>query len=159
MISRAKLAQLGVVLPEPPKPRGDYVPVVVYGGVAYVSGQLSRDGDFTIVGPVTSATPQEDLKRAARACVYRALSALDQAVGLEQVSRFLFLRGFVYAEPGFQDFARVLDEASKLLVEIFGGEGLHARSVVGVAGLPGKGMLEIELTAAIEPVYVGTGGA
>lgn len=159
MISRAKLAQLGIVLPEPPTPRGEYVPVVVHGGVAYVSGQLSRIGNHTIAGPVTSATSQHDIARAARACVLRALSALDQAVGLEQISRFLFLRGFVYAEPGFEDFSRVLDEASKVLVEIFGEQGLHARSVAGVAGLPNSGMLEIELTAVIAPAYTGTGGA
>lgn len=157
MISRAKLAQLGVVLPDPPAPRGDYVPAVVHGGVVYVSGQLSREGNLTITGPVTSATSQEDIKRAGRACVLRALSAIDQAVGLENVSRFLFLRGFVYAEPGFQDFARVLDEASKVLVEIYGEQGRHARSVAGVAGLPSNGLLEIELTAVVEMPQPGSG--
>ena len=157
MISRANLAQLGVVLPDPPAPRGDYVPAVVHGGVVYVSGQLSREGNLTITGPVTSATSQEDLKRAGRACVLRALSAIDQAVGLENVSRFLFLRGFVFAEPGFQDFARVLDEASKVLVEIYGEQGRHARSVAGVAGLPSNGLLEIELTAVVEMPQPGGG--
>jgi enamine deaminase RidA (YjgF/YER057c/UK114 family) len=159
MISRAKLAQLGVVLPEPPAPRGEYVPAVVHGGVVYVSGQLSREGNFTITGPVSSATPQDLIKRAAHACVLRALSAIDQAVGLENVSRILFLRGFVFAVPGFVDFARVLDEASKLLADIFGEQGVHARSVAGVAGLPGNGLLEIELTAVLGPLYEGGGGA
>ena len=157
MISRAKLAQLGVVLPDPPAPRGDYVPAVVHGGVVYVSGQLSREGNLTITGPVTSATSQDDIKRAGRACVLRALSAIDQAVGLQNVSSFLFLRGFVFAEPGFQDFARVLDEASKVLVEIYGEQGRHARSVAGVAGLPSNGLLEIELTAVVEMPQPGGG--
>jgi enamine deaminase RidA (YjgF/YER057c/UK114 family) len=159
MISRAKLAQLGIVLPEPPMPRGEYVPAVVHNGVVYVSGQLSRVGDYTIAGPVTSATPQHDIARAGRVCVLRALSAMDAAVGLERVSRILFLRGFVYAEPGYEDFSRVLDEASKVLVEIFGEQGVHARSVAGVAGLPSNGMLEIELTAEVGPLYEGGGGA
>jgi enamine deaminase RidA (YjgF/YER057c/UK114 family) len=157
MISRAKLAQLGIVLPEPPAPRGEYVPVVVHGGVAYVSGQLSRVGTHTITGPITAGTPLPEITRAARVCVLRALSALDQGVGLERVSRILFLRGFVYAEPGFEAFSSVLDEASKILVEIFGEQGMHARSVVGVAGLPSNGMLEIELTAEVGPLYEGPG--
>ena len=159
MISRAKLAQLGIVLPEPPAPRGQYVPAVVHDNVVYISGQLSRVGDYTLTGPVTSATSQHDIERAARVCVLRALSALDQAVGLERVSRILFLRGFVYAEPGFQEFSRELDEASKVLVEIFGEQGVHARSVAGVAGLPSNGMMEIELTAVVGPMYEGGGGA
>lgn len=68
MISCAKLAQLGVVLPDPPARRRDYVPDVVHRGVVYVSGQLFREGNLTITGPVTSATSQDDLKRAGRAC-------------------------------------------------------------------------------------------
>lgn len=68
MISCAKLAQLGVVLPDPPARRRDYVPDVVHRGVVYVSGQLLREGNLTITGPVTSATSQDDLKRAGRAC-------------------------------------------------------------------------------------------
>ena len=68
MISCAKLAQLGVVLPDPPAPRGDYAPDLVHHGVVYVSGQLLREGNLTITGPVTSATLQDDLKRAGRGC-------------------------------------------------------------------------------------------
>lgn len=68
MISCAKLAQLGVVLPDPPARRRDYVPDVVHRWVVYVSGQLLRGGNLTITGPVTSATSQDDLKRTDRAC-------------------------------------------------------------------------------------------
>jgi enamine deaminase RidA (YjgF/YER057c/UK114 family) len=81
--------------------------------------------------------------------VLRALSALEQERGgLDAVERILFLRGYVYARPEFQDHSRILDPASRLLHEIFGERGHHARSAVGVASLPDGGPLEIELMAA-----------
>lgn len=146
-----RLSELGLQLPEVPRPRGAYVPVVVHANIAYVSGQVSREGEATIRGPATSTTAPEIVIKAAHACVLRALSALDQAVvgGLDAVDRILFVRGFVHAEAGFQEHPRILDEVSLMLISIFGERGRHARSAVGVAGLPSGGLLEIELTAAI----------
>ncbi len=150
MIVHKRLAELGLHLPEPPEPRGEYVAAVVHGGIAYVSGQVSREGQQVIAGPVTPDTPPAIVAQAARACVLRALSVLDQPDGgLDRVDRILFLRGFVHDGPGFQNHSQVLDEASKLLLSIYGERGRHARSAVGVAGLPGGGMLEIEIIAAL----------
>ncbi|MNY53002.1 Endoribonuclease L-PSP [compost metagenome] len=88
---------------------------------------------------------------AARTCVLRALSALENAVGdLDNVERILFVRGFVYAEDRFQSFSQILDESSKLLIDVFGERGHHARSALGVAGLPSNGLLELELIAAVK---------
>ncbi len=123
---------------------------VVHGGVAYVSGQVSREGQQVIAGPVTPDTPPAVVAQAARACVLRTLSVLEQAAGgLDRVDRILFVRGFVHGGPGFQNYSQVLDEASRLLLSIYGKRGQHARSAVGVAGLPGGGMLEIEIVAAL----------
>jgi enamine deaminase RidA (YjgF/YER057c/UK114 family) len=150
MSVREKLRALNLQLPEPPTAKGDYVPVVVHSGVAYVSGQVCRLADSVIGGPARVDTSDETLALAARICVLRALSALEQAVGdLENVERILFVRGFVYAEDRFQNFSKILDEASKLLIELFGVHGQHARSALGVAGLPSNGLLEIELLAAV----------
>lgn len=150
MSVREKLRALDLQLPEAPPPKGDYVPVVVHGGVAYVSGQVCRLADSVIGGPARADTPDETLALAARTCVLRALSALEQAVGdLENVERILFVRGFIYAEDRFQNFSKVLDEASRLLIEVFGDRGQHARSALGVAGLPSNGLLEMELVAAV----------
>lgn len=81
----------------------------------------------------------------------RALSALEQAIGdLDNVERILFVRGFVYAEEGYQNYLKILDEASLLLIEVFGEKGRHARSALGVAGLPSNGLLEMELVAAVQ---------
>lgn len=145
-----RLAQLGMTLPPPPSPRGAYVSVVIHHDVAYVSGQVSRVGEQVIAGPVDHATPPDVIRHAARTCVLRALSVLAAALPpTTTVERILFLRGFVNAVPGFVNHGRVMDEASLLLHEIFGDHGLHARSAVGVAGLPGGGLLEIELTASL----------
>ncbi|WP_239482726.1 RidA family protein [Paraburkholderia sp. C35] len=146
----ARLAQLGIELPPTPSPRGAYAGVVIHNGIAYVSGQVSRIGDTVIAGPVDDTTPPDVIRHAARTCVLRALSVLAAALPATlAVERMLFLRGFVHAAPGFQHHSKVLDEASALLHDIFGDSGVHARSAVGVASLPGGGMLEIELTVSL----------
>lgn len=154
MSIREKLKTLGLELPDAPSPKGDYVPVVIHGGVAYVSGQVCRQGDSVISGPVTDQTAQQLITDAGQTCVLRALSVLDQAVGLENVERILFVRGFVYGGEGFQGFSKVVDGASQLLIKLFGEHGRHARSALGVAGLPSHGMLELELTAAVKPCAI-----
>ena len=145
-----RLAELGMTLPPPPSPRGAYMSVVIHDGIAYVSGQVSRVGDEIIAGPVDHTTPPDLIRHAAHTCVLRALSALAAALpSTTAVERILYLRGFVNAVPEFVNHSQVMDEASSLLHEIFGENGRHARSALGVAGLPGSGLLEIELTVAL----------
>jgi enamine deaminase RidA (YjgF/YER057c/UK114 family) len=87
---------------------------------------------------------------AATTCVLRALSALEQAIGdLDKVEKVLYLRGFVYAEAGYEQYSKVLDHGSRLLIDLFGDRGRHARSALGVAGLPSSGLLEVELVIAV----------
>ena len=145
-----RLSQLGMTLPPPPSPRGAYTGVVIHRDIAYVSGQVSRVGEQVIAGPVDNATPPELIRHAARTCVLRALSALAAALPpTRSIERILFLRGFINAVPDFANHSQVMDEASSLLHEIFGDEGRHARSAIGVASLPGGGLLEIELTVSL----------
>ncbi|MGY2163666.1 RidA family protein [Pseudomonas tolaasii] len=150
MSLRETISALGLVLPETPSPKGDYVPVTIHGGVAYVSGQVCRVGEGVISGPVTDLTSPEVVLQAGQTCALRALSVLDHAVGLENVERILFVRGFVYGGEGFQNFSKVVDGASQVFIDVFGEQGRHARSAVGVAGLPGGGLLELEVTAVIK---------
>lgn len=146
----ARVAQLGISLPSPPVPRGAYEGVVIHNGIAYISGQVSRVGDEIIAGPVNYTTPPEVIRHAARTCVLRALSALAATLpATAALERVLYLRGFVSATPDFVNHSQVVDEASALLHEIFGESGRHARAALGVASLPGGGLLEIELTVAL----------
>jgi enamine deaminase RidA (YjgF/YER057c/UK114 family) len=149
----ARLARLGMAPPSPPSPRGAYVGAVIHNGVAYVSGQVSRLGEEIIPGPVDRHTPPDLIRHAARTCVLRALSVLAATLpDTTAVERILFLRGFVNAAPDFVNHSQVMDEASTLLHEIFGEDGRHARSALGVASLPGGALLEIELTVALRSV-------
>lgn len=141
-----------VPLPPPPEPRGHYTIVVIHEGIAYVSGQVSREAGEIIRGPVSHDTPSSDISRAGYACISNALSALVNELGsLDRIKRLLFLRGFVAATPDFTEHSRVLDAASETLIDLLGDRGRHARSAVGVSSLPGGGLLEIELVAALKP--------
>lgn len=142
---------LGLELPEPAKPSFNYVPVTVHAGVAYVSGQLPKEGgEVRITGKVDGEVSIEQAQQAARICVLQALACLDDALGgLDRVSRILKIVGFVASSPGFSDQPKVLDAASTLLVEIFGEHGRHARSAVGVFELPRQSPVEIELIVAV----------
>jgi enamine deaminase RidA (YjgF/YER057c/UK114 family) len=145
-----RLRDLGLTLPSVPRPQGAYRAVRVHGGLAYVAGQVSRTEDGIITGPVDHATDPDRIEAAARACTLRALAALEDAVGLDHIAGILFLRGFVFAGPAFQGHTQVLDHVSRMLIAIFGDHGQHARSAVGVAGLPSGGMLEIEVVAVVD---------
>ncbi len=149
-----RLAELGLHLPPPPRPRGAYAGVVVHAGIAHVSGQVSRLGDEVIAGPMQDGFPPVLAARAAQACVLNALSTLKAGLGgLDAVDRILHLRGFVNAVPDFDGHSRLLDQVSQRLQDIFGERGRHARSAVGASSLPGGGLLEIELTVALAPDF------
>jgi enamine deaminase RidA (YjgF/YER057c/UK114 family) len=146
-----RLRDLGLVLPPSPAPQGAYRSVRIHGGLAYVAGQVSRTATGVITGPVDDRTDPDLIEAAARACTSRALASLEGAVGLDRVIGIVFLRGFICAEPGFQNHTQVLDRVSRLLIAIFGNAGQHARSALGVSGLPAGGMIEIEVIAEIRP--------
>jgi len=147
-----RLHHLGLALPSPRAPAFAYVPVVVEGGLAWVSGQLPWAGDgLRAAGKVGGAVDQALAKDCARDCVLNGLAVLAEAVGsLDRVRRIIKLVGFVASAPGFTAQPAVIDAASTLLVEIFGERGRHARSAVGVAELPRDAPVEIEFVAAID---------
>jgi enamine deaminase RidA (YjgF/YER057c/UK114 family) len=147
-----RLTELGLVLPPPRAPAFAYVPVVVEGGLAWVSGQLPWVGEgLRAAGKVGGAVDQALAKDCARDCVLNGLAVLAEAIGpLDRVRRIVKLVGFVASAPGFNAQPAVIDAASTLLVEIFGECGRHARSAVGVAELPRDVPVEIEFVAAID---------
>ncbi len=147
----ARLDALGLALPEAAAPAFNYLPVVVWQGVAYVSGQLPKvDGEIRLTGHVGDTVSVDQARAAARICVLQALAVLKQALGsLDRVERVLKVTGFVASTPAFFDQPKVIDAASDLLVQVFGAAGHHARSAVGVAALPRHSPVEIELIVAV----------
>ncbi|MCC6717632.1 MAG: RidA family protein [Acetobacteraceae bacterium] len=148
----ARLRELGIELPPAKPPLYSYVPVVVEGGLAWVSGQLPWVGDTLVAtGKLGADVDVATGQACARACILSGLSALRAALGsLDRVKRMVKVVGFVASDPGFTDQAMVVDGASKLLGEIFGEAGRHARSAVGMAVLPRNTPVEVEFVVAVQ---------
>lgn len=150
MTIAAKLAELGIILPKPAAPVASYVPVVVHGGMAYVSGQIAfRDGQV-MTGKLGADVSLEDGQAAARACGLMILAQLQAAGLLEQVERVVKLGAFVSSTPNFFDHPKVANGASDLMEQVFGGAGQHARAAVGVAALPLNAAVEVDAIVALK---------
>ena len=145
MSALARLAELGITLPEVPPPAGAYVPAVRTGTLVYTSGQVARE----LSGKVGAEVSEADAKDAARSCALNALAAIDALVGLDSVVRVVKVLGFVASAPGFTGQPGVINGASELLGEVFGDAGAHARSAVGVAELPLGVPVEVELIVEV----------
>ena len=146
-----RLAELGLSLPAPARPTFKYVPVVVQGELAFVSGQLPWvNGEIQTVGLLGSTISLEQGKEAARICGLQALACLEQALGsIDQIVRVIKLSGFVQSTSDFHQQPSVIDAASELMFDIFGEQGRHARSAIGVAALPRNAPVELEVIAAV----------
>lgn len=146
-----RLAELGLKLPTATKPAFKYVPVVVHSDLAFVSGQLPWvDGEIKAVGLLGATVSLEQGKEAARICGLQALACLAQALGsIDNIARIIKLTGFVQSTPDFHQQPSVIDAASELMFDIFGEDGRHARSAVGVAALPRNVPVELEVIAAV----------
>jgi enamine deaminase RidA (YjgF/YER057c/UK114 family) len=147
-----RLAELGLKLPEVPKPAGAYVPALRNGNLVYTSGQLPMvDGALPATGKVGAAISPEQAKELAQRCALNALAAVKSVVGdLAKVRRVVKVVGFVASDPGFTAQPGVINGASELLGKIFGDAGVHARSAVGVAVLPLDAPVEVEIVVEVE---------
>ena len=147
-----KLRQMGLELPEPPKPVAAYVPCVRAGNLLFVSGQVPREkGVLRFSGHVGGNLSVEEGQQAARLCALNALSVVKGELGnLDRVRRIVKLTGFVASAAGFTDQPKVVDGASTLLAELFGEKGQHARAAVGANELPLGSAVEIEMIVEVE---------
>ncbi len=147
----ARLAELGIDIPEVVPPVAAYVPAVATGRYVYTSGQLPmRGGELIAVGLVGDAVDPEVAKDCARQCAINAIAAIQSVVGnLERVSRVVKVVGFVASASGFTGQPGVINGASEVLGEIFGDAGRHARSAVGVAALPLDAPVEVEMIVEV----------
>ena len=143
--TEARLAELGLTLPTPARPLANYVPVVQTGNIVYVSGQISRSSDISYDGKLGADVDIETGAKAARLCAINLLAQLKAHLGdLDRVVRVVKLVGFVNSTLEFVDHPKIVNGASDLMVEVLGDRGRHARSAVGVAGLPFGVAVEVE---------------
>ena len=138
-------------LPQAAPPGGAYTPVVVHGGVAYVSAQLPRqDGEVKFIGKVGAGIDIAGAREAARLSALQCLAALEAATGgLDRIERLLKVTVYVAVAPGFTNISAVTDGASECFAAVLGERGQHARTSIGVAELPRGAAVEVELMAAV----------
>ena len=148
----AKLAELGLVLPAPAAPVAAYVPVVIAGGLAHVSGQLPFIGGQLVTGRLGEDVEIERGTAAAQACGLMIVAQLKAALGsLSRVERIVKLGAFINSTAAFTDQPKVANGASELMAALFGDAGRHARSAVGVPVLPLGAAVEIDAIVAVKP--------
>ena len=151
MSIEAKLAELGISLPEAAAPVASYQPLVISGDTAYISGQLPFVDGKLVTGKLGSDVSLEKGQEAARACGLMILAQLKAAGLLERVEKVVKLGGFVASTSDFTDQPKVVNGTSDLMFEVFGDAGRHARSAVGVPVLPLDAAVEVDAIVALRP--------
>ena len=147
-----RLAELGIELPAAAAPVAAYVPLVVAGNLAHVSGQLPFVDGRLVIGRLGEDLSLEQGIDAARACGLMILAQLQTGLGsLDRVERIVKLGAFVNSAAAFTDQPRVANGASELMAEVFGEAGRHARSAVGVSVLPLGAAVEVDAIVALWP--------
>ncbi|HWI64686.1 MAG TPA: RidA family protein [Symbiobacteriaceae bacterium] len=152
MSAEAKLQEMGIQLPEAPKPVAAYVPFTRSGDLVFTSGQICMEnGQLKYKGKVGQAVSAEDGYQAARLCAINTLAVLKAAVGsLDNIAQIVKVVGFVNSADGFTAQPAVINGASELYQQVFGEAGRHARSAVGASELPLDSSVEVEVIARVK---------
>jgi enamine deaminase RidA (YjgF/YER057c/UK114 family) len=156
----SKLTELGITLPEAPKPVASYIPCVRTGNLLFIAGQIPfKNGALTAIGRVGISSGTDASERrvsidaaqlAARQCAINALAVIKAEIGsLDRVVRIVKLGVFVACDPDFAGHPQVANGASDLLVNIFGDKGRHARAAVGAPSLPLNACVEVDMIVEV----------
>ena len=146
-----RLKELGIIIPNAPKPAGSYIPVVLSGKLAFVSGQIPiKDGQVIYQGKVGIEQSIEQAQKAAKLCIINGLAQINTYFGtLDNLEKIIKISGFVNSAQDFTEHPKVINAASDFLVEIFGEEGRHSRIAIGVSSLPLNATVEIDMLVEI----------
>lgn len=145
MISE-KLVELGIQLPAAPEPVASYIPAKVHNGLIYTSGQLPLlEGKLLMTGQVTDDSEINRAKEAMRQCFLNALSAASSVVSIDSIQSVLKLTAFVNSSKDFHSQHLIANGASDIATLLFGDDGRHSRSAVGVSALPLNASVELEV--------------
>jgi len=151
MDAEARLKELGIELPPPPKPAGSYTTAVACGDLLFLSGTTCYVGDGLMYkGKVGQSVTLDQAYAAARETALNLLAVVKAELGtLDRVDRIVKLNGYVNSAPGFDQQPAVINGASDVMVAVFGDRGVHARTSIGVSELPGGIPVEIEMVIQI----------
>lgn len=149
----SRLARLGLELPPVPKPVAAYIPARRSGNLLFVSGQIPvAAGKLLATGRVPDQVSEDQARACARQCALNALAVAKDALGaLDRIAQVVRLGCFVASEPGFGGQPKIANEASELMLAVFGDAGRHARAAVGSVSLPLNVPVEIEFLFEVRP--------
>jgi enamine deaminase RidA (YjgF/YER057c/UK114 family) len=152
MSAEQRLAALGLTLPPPPAPIGNYVPFRLAGSLLFLSGVGPRRPDgASVTGKVGDEVDVEHAYEAAKLCGLNLLVNMRSAAGsLDRVDTILKVLGMVNAVPSFTEHPKVINGCTDLFVAVFGDNGRPARSAVGMGSLPGNISVEIEAVVLLK---------
>ena len=150
-----RLKALGIVLPKPAAPVANYVPTTRAGSLLFVSGQLPFGPDGKLaerhIGKLSAESPVDAAREAARLCVINVLAQAHAALGdLDRIAQAVRLGGFFNVATTFDALPQAMNGASDLVAELFGPQGRHARTTVGVSHLPLNALAEVEAVFEIK---------
>ena len=147
-----KIKELGLEVPDAPKPLAAYVPALIVNDLVFTAGQLpSIKGELKYKGKVGKDLSEEGGKKAAEICALNCLAAVKGVIGnLDNIERIVKITAFVNSAENFTDQPKVANGASELIGKIFGENGKHVRSAVGVNELPLNAPVEIEMIVKIK---------
>ena len=150
MSAEKRLLELGLTLPEPPAPGGNYVSAKTLGNLVYLSGVISTDTNGIIAGTAGADRTIPEGYAAARACALTQLAVLKRTLGsLDKVREIVSVNGYVNAIAGFPDSPAIINGASDLLIAVFQDQGRHVRAAVGVSALPRNALVEMQMIVAV----------
>ena len=153
MSAETRLKELGLELPPVPKPAGNYVGSIQVGELLFLSGCGPRRHDGTLIqGKLGADLTADQGYAAARVVGLNMLANIRQALGsLDRVAQVVKVLGMVNATPDFAESPKVINGFSDLFVEVFGVQaGTGARSAVGLAALPGRMAVEVEMIVQVK---------
>src|ERR1700742_4463747 len=151
MSADSQLEVLGITLPAPPTPGGNYLSSKRVGELVFLAGVVSMNSSGVMTGTVGLDRSVTDGYNAARACALTQLAVLKRDLGsLDAIAEIISVNGYVNAVAGFPDSPAVINGASDLLVEIFGDAGRPVRAAVGVSALPRNALVEIQMSVRVK---------
>lgn len=155
-----RMKELGIELPEAPAPVGLFLPARQVGNLLFASGQGSFYKDHRIEGKVGADVTLEEAQLGARYCILNMLACLDKQIGdLNRICRVVKLLAFVSSAPDFYRQPEVANGASRVLADLWGEDGCHARSAIATNTLPSNLSVEIEAIFELNRQESGTEGS
>jgi enamine deaminase RidA (YjgF/YER057c/UK114 family) len=146
-----KLKEIGLKIPEVPKPAAEYIPAKIVGNLVFSCQGPMKDGKYIYVGRVGKEVSLEEGYETAKICALNCLAAIKVVIGsLDRIDEIISLKGFVNSSLDFYRQPEVINGASELIVKIFGEKGKHTRCALGTSVLPDNIPVELEMIVSIK---------